>query len=146
MIWETKRLDTLDVRTLYEIIALRINVFIIEQSCFYEELDYKDFSAYHIYTLDADGHVLAYLRVLDPGVSYDEVSIGRVLVAPSARGTGLGKELMLKGLDCVKANYGDVPIKISAQAYLQSFYESLGFVATSEIYVEDGIEHLDMVK
>lgn len=146
MIWEVKRLDALDAKTLYEIIALRVNVFIIEQTCLYEELDYKDFSSYHVYTLDADGHVLAYLRVLDPGVAYDDISIGRVLVAPSARRTGLGKELMLKGFECVKANYGDVPIRISAQAYLQSFYESLGFVAVSEIYVEDGIPHLDMVK
>lgn len=144
-IWEIKRLEELDVKTLYEIIALRINVFILEQACFYEELDYKDINATHLYTLDDKGKVRAYLRILDPGVSYDELSIGRVLVAPSARGTGLGRELMLKALSFITEQYGEVPIRISVQAYLQRFYESLGFTAASEIYLEDGIEHLEMV-
>lgn len=144
-IWEIKRLEDLDVKTLYEIIALRINVFILEQTCFYEELDHKDYNATHLYTLDDKGTVRAYLRILDPGVSYDELSIGRVLVAPSARGTGLGRELMLKALSYITEQYGEVPIRISAQAYLQRFYESLGFTPASEIYLEDGIEHLEMV-
>lgn len=144
-IWEIKRLEDLDVKTLYEIIALRINVFILEQACFYEELDHKDYNATHLYTLDDKGKVRAYLRILDPGTSYDELSIGRVLVAPSARGTGLGRELMLKALSYITEQYGEVPIRISAQAYLQYFYESLGFTPASEIYLEDGIEHLEMV-
>ena len=146
MIWESKRFELLDIKTFYEIVALRVHVFIIEQTCFYEELDYKDQSAYHVYVKDENGQILAYLRVLDPGISYEEVSIGRVVVAPASRGTGLGRALMLKGFECVKSNYGDVPIRISAQAYLQNFYESLGFVADSEVYEEDGIPHLEMVK
>lgn len=146
MEWIVKKMEELDVRTLYDILELRVRVFIIEQKCFYEELDNKDFKSVHLFAKDDAGKIVSYLRVLEPGVSFDEVSIGRVLVHPEARRGGLGHLLMEKGLEVVKEIYGDVPVKISAQAYLQRFYESLGFKAITEIYVEDDIPHLDMVR
>lgn len=145
MDWFIQRIEELDVKTLYNIIALRVEVFIIEQNCFYQELDYKDFSATHIYSTDEHGQVIAYLRVLDAGVSYDEISIGRVVVSPKHRGLNLGRELMLKGINNVKTKFGDIPIRISAQAYLIDFYKSLGFKSLSEIYLEDDIPHVEML-
>ena len=145
MNWYVQRIESIDVKTLYNIIALRVEVFIIEQNCFYQELDYKDFSATHIYAIDEHDQVIAYLRVLDAGISYDEVSIGRVVVSPKFRSQNLGRELMLKGINHVKTQFGDVPIRISAQAYLIDFYKSLGFESVSEIYLEDDIPHVEML-
>lgn len=145
MNWTIQRIEEIDVKTLYNIIALRVEVFIIEQNCFYQELDYKDFHAMHIYATDDHEQVVAYLRVLDAGVSYDEVSIGRVVVSPKFRGQNLGRELMLKGINHIKTQFGDVPIRISAQAYLIDFYKSLGFESVSEIYLEDDIPHVEML-
>lgn len=146
MEWFVKKMDEVDVHTLYDILELRMRVFIIEQRCFYEELDHKDHNATHVYAKDDSGQIAAYLRVLDRGVSFDEVSIGRVVVRPEARKDGLGRVLMYKGIEVVKTDYGDPPIRISAQAYLQKFYESLGFIAVSDIYLEDDIPHLDMIR
>lgn len=146
MEWFIKRMEALDAHTLYDIIALRINVFIIEQKCLYEELDHKDFKATHVFSLGSNGKIAAYLRVLDPGVSYDEVSIGRVLVHPEERGTGLGRELMLTGIEVARERFGkDCVIRISAQAYLERFYQSLGFITLSEVYFEDDIPHIEMI-
>jgi len=145
MKWFVKQMEEMDIRTLYDIIALRINVFIIEQKCFYEELDYKDFKSIHVYAKDDTDRIVAYLRVLEPGVSFEEVSLGRVIVHPDARKDGIGRELMLRGFEVARNHYGDAPIRISAQAYLQKFYESLGFVCTSDIYLEDDIPHLEMI-
>lgn len=146
MEWFIKKMDEMDAHTLYDILELRMHVFIIEQQCFYEELDRKDHDATHVYAKDDSGKIVAYLRVLGHGVSFDEVSIGRVVVHPEARKDGLGRMLMRKGIEVVKTLYGDTPIRISAQAYLQKFYESIGFEAVSEIYLEDDIPHLDMIR
>lgn len=145
MKWTIQSMEAMDVATLYEIIAMRIHVFIIEQTCLYEELDYKDFKSTHVYGKDESGKIIAYLRILEPGVSFDEVSIGRVVVLPEARKTGIGRELMHVGLKAVRDRYGDVPVRISAQAYLETFYASLGFVPQSEVYLEDDIPHLEML-
>lgn len=145
MNWFTNRIEEIDIQTFYDIVALRINVFIIEQKCLYEELDYKDFKATHLYAKDEQNKIVAYLRILDPGVSYDEVSIGRVLVSPDQRTLKIGKSLMEKAIQHVKETFGQTPIRISAQAYLIDFYRSLGFETVSEIYLEDDIPHIEML-
>ncbi len=145
MNWVVKTFDELDIYTFYKIVELRINVFILEQSCLYPELDYKDQKSLHLYAKDEQGDVKAYLRILPPGVSFDEVSIGRVIVSPAARGEQLGRALMERALKQIKETYGNVNIRISAQAYLEKFYTSLGFIPVSEIYLEDDIPHLEML-
>jgi ElaA protein len=145
MNWKFLRLHEFDVKSLYEVIKLRIDVFIIEQACFYHELDDKDYYATHVMAYDADNRLVAYLRILDPGISYDELSIGRVVVAPEVRGDGFGRDLMHMALDYIEEVHGHVPVRISAQAYLKNFYESLGFQTVSDVYLEDDIPHLEML-
>lgn len=145
MNWSTKAFNELDIYTLYKIIELRINVFILEQTCLYPELDNKDQKSLHLYAEDAHNAIKAYLRILPPGVSYDEVSIGRVVVSPTARRINLGKELMERALKQVELIYGKTNVRISAQAYLKDFYTSLGFSPVSDIYLEDDIPHLEML-
>jgi len=128
---------------LYKVLKLRIDVFVVEQECPYEEIDNKDIDAKHIYLKDKD-HIVAYLRVLPPGLSYKEASIGRVLVNIKYRGKGYGRQIMKEGIECCKSHYTG-NIKISAQAYLEKFYESLGFERISKVYLEDNIPHIDMI-
>ncbi len=145
MNWTIQSMASMDAITLYEIIALRFKVFIIEQACLYEEIDFKDINATHVYGKDDTGKIIAYLRILDSGVSFEEVSLGRVVVNPESRKNGIGNELMHVGLKAVRDIYGEVPIRISAQAYLEGFYNALGFVAQSVIYLEDDIPHIEML-
>lgn len=139
--WFDRSFGELTTEQLYRIIAIREQVFVVEQRCAYLELDGADRVARHLWR-ETDDRIDAYLRVVPAGVKFAEVAIGRVVVAPHARGTGLGKELMRRGL----AAAGPVPVKIGAQAYLERFYADLGFVRTSENYDDDGIEHLDMLR
>ena len=144
--WHCQPFDRLDRRDLYALLQLRCAVFIVEQNCPYLDPDGKDVleGTHHLYARDAGGRVLACLRLLAPGVSYAHPSIGRVASAASTRGSGLGRELMRRGIaDCQRLWPGR-PIRIGAQAYLQRFYERLGFVVDSAPYLEDGIPHLEM--
>jgi len=136
-------LERIDSLELYKIFKLRVDVFVVEQECAYEEIDDKDINAKHIYLKSKDD-IVAYLRVLPPGVSYKETSIGRVLVNKKYRGQAYGREIMVKGIDYCKSHYSG-NIKISAQAYLEDFYTSLGFEKVSNIYLEDNIPHMDMI-
>ncbi|GAB6107351.1 GNAT family N-acetyltransferase [Fusibacter bizertensis] len=145
MNWFAKAFNELDIYTFYKIAELRINVFILEQTCLYPELDNKDQNALHLYAEDDQNVVKAYLRILPPGISYDEVSIGRVVVSPTARGTKLGRELMARALKQIASVYGNVNVRISAQAYLKEFYSSFGFSQVSDIYLEDDIPHMEML-
>lgn len=145
MPWVEKSFSELSLAELYEILALRQRVFLIEQTCFYNDLDGLDDRCDHLWTRGADGTIAAYLRILPPGLAYPEPSLGRVIVAASARGTGTGRELMRQGLARARAKHGPVPIRIAAQAYLERFYSDLGFRRASANYVEDGIAHLEMV-
>ena len=136
----------LTVNELYEAIALRQEVFAVEQNCPYQDADGKDQYAWHLMGRDASGRLLAYTRLLPLGVSYpDYPSIGRVVTSPAARGTGAGKELMHKSVSMCQLLFGNLPIKIGAQSYLLRFYEGFGFVSTGEAYLEDGIPHTEMV-
>jgi ElaA protein len=144
MEWKIKKFDELSSRELYDILQQRVDVFVVEQNCAYAEIDGKDVDAYHLFAVD-DGKVAAYTRILLPGVSFDEVSIGRVLVNMGYRGEGLGQELMKKTMGFVTEELKEKSIRISAQEYLLEFYLSLGFEEASDVYIEDGIPHMDMV-
>jgi ElaA protein len=143
--WVEKTFFELTNAELYEILALRQRVFVLEQTCLYNDLDGLDDRCDHLWTRSPDGTIAAYLRILPPGLTFPEPSLGRVIVAASARGTGTGRELMREGQARVRAKYGDVPIRIAAQAYLLRFYSDLGFHRASDDYLEDGIPHLEML-
>lgn len=132
---------------LYAIMALRQEVFIVEQNCPYLDADGKDLKGWHLMGYDDDSKLMAYARLLPKGVSYDNfVSIGRIATSPSVRGTGVGQSLMKAALDNMELLFPGESIKISAQSYLRNFYESFGFVVSGEEYLEDDIPHLPMVR
>ena len=137
-----KRFDELSVEEIYEILRARAEVFIVEQNCAYQDIDNKDKRSYHVFFKDETG-ILAYLRVLKKGVSFEEVSIGRVLTIK--RGCGLGKILMLEGIKIAKEKFQADRIKIGAQRYAKEFYEKVGFKQVSGEFLEDGIPHIHMV-
>jgi ElaA protein len=143
--WEWSRLADLSVRQLYTIVAAREAVFVVEQTCAYQELDGLDFEAEHLIGWSG-AEVAAYLRVLGPGTRFAEPSIGRVLTTRNYRSLGLGREMMKLALERVDRRYAGDATRISAQAHLQPFYSSFGFAAASEHYLEDGIPHLEMLR
>ena len=144
MQWEIKSFDQLSLQELYTILTLRTNVFVVEQACPYPDLDGKDPNCLHLLGT-INGELVAYLRILPAGLRYDEVSIGRVVVKPSHRGKGLGRLMMEQAIHCITNEWKESQIKIGAQAYLEKFYQSLGFEPVSEVYLEDDIPHLDML-
>ena len=139
----TKHFNELSLTELYEILKARINVFVVEQNCPYPEIDDKDQDAYHIF-IKEDQEIVAYLRVLAPGVSYKEASVGRVLT--TKRNKGYGNLIMNEGIKLINEKYGLVAIRIGAQLYAKGFYEHFGFYQVSDEYLEDGIAHIEMVK
>ncbi|MDQ6757815.1 MAG: GNAT family N-acetyltransferase [Bacteroidota bacterium] len=142
--WVCKTFDELTPHELYSILQLRNEVFIVEQNCVYQDCDDKDQQSYHIMGWD-ESKLLAYTRVMPAELSFEVASIGRVVTSPSIRRNKIGKELMIRSIEYLYELFGNVPIKIGAQLYLKQFYESLGFVQTSDIYLEDGIEHIEML-
>lgn len=130
---------------LYDVLTLRQIVFVVEQSCVYLDCDGVDRSASHLLGHD-EGELVAYARVMAPGVTFDEASIGRVITHPWARKRGLGRALMREAIARVDALFGKGPIRIGAQRYLEAFYGELGFVVASEPYDEDGIPHIEMLR
>lgn len=138
--------NELDARTVYEVLDLRNRVFVEEQNCVYLDTDYKDFNAYHVLFRDDQSKLIAYSRLLPPGVSYEkEASIGRVVTSPDARGKGLGKLLMQESLAHVRSLFPGYPVKIEAQSYLIPFYAGFGFQPLGEDYLLDGILHREMI-
>lgn len=143
--WTCKTFDALSSRELYAALRLRNEVFVVEQACIFQDADDKDEASLHL-AGTRDGVLAAYARLVPAGVSYDEVSIGRVVVAKSARKLGLGRALMERALMETYARNGSVPVRLGAQLYLQRFYESLGFSRVGDVYDEDGIDHVLMWK
>lgn len=137
-----KRFDELDIYELYEIMKLRVSVFVVEQNCPYQELDDKDKAAWHVYFRE-NGEITAYLRVLAPGVSFDEAAIGRVI--STRRRCGLGTKLLQEGIRVAREQMNTRAIKIEAQTYARSFYEQQGFRQISDEFLEDGIPHIEMI-
>ena len=130
---------------LYQLLKLRVDIFVVEQNCVYPDLDNKDIDKQTVHVLMFSGEVMVgYARVLAPHMSYENTSIGRVAVMPDYRKNGMAKMLMQEAISVSFMHFNHGDIEIGAQCYLQSFYESLGFVATSDAYDEDGIMHLDM--
>lgn len=143
MEWERKRFEELTLEELYEILRLRVDVFVVEQHCPYPELDGKDQQALHVFAKE-DGILQAYLRVLQPGVSFPEASLGRVI--SRKRRQGLGTQLLEQGLQAAEEWLGKVPIRIEAQTYAKGLYEKFGFRQISGEFLEDGIPHIQMLR
>jgi ElaA protein len=144
MKWYLKAFAELSSEELYEILRLRSEVFVIEQNCIYQDMDRLDKESFHLCGLH-DGKLAAYARILPAGLSYAEVSIGRVVVSPSFRSRNFGRELMKEAkAQCVNL-FDTKRIVISAQLYLLKFYQELGFCETGEPYPEDDIPHIKMI-
>ncbi|MGP6140622.1 MULTISPECIES: GNAT family N-acetyltransferase [unclassified Jeotgalibaca] len=137
--WNTKSFDALTVYELHSIYYLRTQVFVVEQACAYQEVDELDLQSIHLF--DKDIH--AYARIIP---DEDVVHIGRVVVHPEFRKKGLSRKLMTEAIRFCQSSYPGKNIHVQAQAYLQKFYASLGFEPVSEVYLEDNIPHLDMIK
>lgn len=141
--WTCKSFDELTPAELYALLQLRSKVFVVEQNCIFLDADGKDQSSFHF--MGWQGDVLqAYTRLLPPGVAYEEASIGRVVTSLTARGSGIGRQLMQQSIAACRQLFGNGTIKIGAQLYLKDFYASLGFIPTGGIYPEDGIDHIHM--
>lgn len=144
MQWSVKHFSELTNIEVYEIIRLRSDVFVVEQQAIYLDCDNKDLNNYHLQLRNEYNELVGYARMLDKGVSYDTYSIGRVIITPSIRGTGLGKQLVERAITFIAQYWKGDAITISAQQRLTRFYESLGFKVESEPYVEDMIAHVQM--
>jgi ElaA protein len=142
---QIKFFQDLDVYELYELLRLRSEVFVVEQNCAFLDQDNKDQQCSHV-LLYADGKLAAYSRLVPPGLSYQEISIGRVVTSPDFRGTGMGKKVMQIAIQGCEDLFGSADIRIGAQTYALPFYEGLGFVSDGEVYDEDGIAHIEMVR
>ncbi|MYN01280.1 GNAT family N-acetyltransferase [Pseudoduganella sp. DS3] len=147
--WQWLDFGSMPGADLYEVLRLRQEVFVIEQQCFYSDMDGFDQGAFHLLGwLQVEGRrtLAAYLRCIAPGVKYPEMSLGRVVTSPAARGGGLGRQLVAEGIRCAEALHPGHRIRIGAQAHLENFYGSFGFQAVGEPYDEDGIPHLEMLR
>ncbi|MDT8859562.1 GNAT family N-acetyltransferase [Alkalihalobacillus sp. MEB130] len=143
MDWTVKEFQKLTIDELYDIISLRIEVFVVEQKCPYQELDGLDQKAYHLLGRK-DGELVAYSRLFEKGVAAQEASIGRVIVKEQVRREGYGQALLTESIRYLEENVNERTILIHAQQYLQQFYQSFGFEPVTDVYVLDGIDHLDM--
>lgn len=144
MEFKLKTFKDLNIEDLYKILRFRNEIFVVEQNCVYQECDNKDLKAYHLYFEEA-GEIIAYLRILNKGVSYDEVSIGRVAVHYNHRREQLGNKLMERAIKFIEEELKEKEIRISGQVYIKEFYKNLGFKEVSEEYLEDDIPHVEML-
>jgi len=144
MKWEIRKFNELSGDEVYEILKLRSEIFVVEQECIYEDCDGKDKNSYHLFAKE-NGQIILYLRILEKGISYDEISIGRVLIYKEYRGKGLAKLMMTRAIQFIENTLNEKIVRISAQEYLLNFYLSLRFVKVSEVYLEDNIPHVEML-
>ena len=144
--WHFAPFGSLSADQLHRILGLRAEVFVLEQNCAYVDPDAKDCVSHHLWAEDSQGQVAAVARVVPPGTSYPEPSIGRVATSSSVRGTGLGRELMRRALLEAERLYPGKELVISAQCYLEGFYADFAFVPEGDPYEEDGIPHIQMRK
>lgn len=144
--WHFAPFGSLSADQLHRILSLRAEVFVLEQNCAYVDPDTKDRVSHHLWAEDSQGQIAAVARVVPPGTSYPEPSIGRVATSSSVRGTGLGRELMKRALLEAERLYPGNELVISAQCYLEGFYADFAFVPEGEAYEEDGIPHIQMRK
>ena len=141
--WKIKSFEDLSVNELYDILRLRSEIFVVEQNCVYLDLDGKDKVALHLFG-ESDGKIVAHSRLFKPGISFENASIGRVVVDATYRDRKWGHDLMREAIAGIKNHFGESEITIGAQLYLKKFYESHGFIQSSEMYLEDDIPHIEM--
>jgi ElaA protein len=144
-IWTIKPFNELNVSEIYAIMHLRSKVFIVEQNCVYQDLDNKDQKAMHLFG-EFEGKIVCYSRFFRPNDYFENASIGRVVIDPDYRDRKWGNDMMQEAIAGVLKYFHQTKITISAQLYLQRFYENNGFVKTSDVYLEDDIEHIEMKK
>ena len=137
-----KRFDEFTTQELYELLRIRTDVFVVEQNCVYQDMDYDDQAAIHLWLTDEADRIVALCRVCPAGTHMEEVSIGRVIT--TERGKGYGKQIMLAGIEAAKEHFGAKRIDIEAQEYAKGFYEQVGFRQSSEQFILDGIPHIKM--
>lgn len=147
--WQWSRFGELSGRDVYGILALRQRVFVVEQNCVYQDADGRDPDAWHLLgrgeAASPQQSLAGYARVFEAGVRYAELSIGRIVTAPEVRGTGIGRLLVAEAMRRCAEQWPGQPIRIAAQRRLETFYLGFGFTVAGEPYLEDGIEHIDMV-
>lgn len=145
MDWMTKSFNALTTSELYEILKARVDVFVVEQKCAYPEIDGHDEASLHLLGIE-NGELTAYARLVPAGEKYEQASIGRVLVLPAKRNTGLGRQLVAQAISKIEDNWGVNEIRLQAQSHLKDFYGSFGFKPISDEYDDDGIPHIDMLR
>ncbi|MDO5614858.1 MAG: GNAT family N-acetyltransferase [Cruoricaptor ignavus] len=145
VVWNVKSFGELTTEELYNIIKVRINVFVVEQDCPYPDCDDTDQKALHLWA-EYKGEVVAYCRIFPQGIKYAETSIGRVLTNPNYRNLKLGKSLIRFAINTIEARYKTSKIRISAQDYLLKFYSDFGFQDTGKKYLEDNLPHTEMLR
>ena len=143
--WQIKYYHDLTLNEFHDIIALRLQVFVVEQNCAYLDLDGKDKKSYHLIGRDGKGDVIATARILPPGLAYTDAAIGRVVMNKNNRGNGAGHELMKKCVEFCISEFGNTPIRVSAQKHLEEYYNKHDFIPTGTEYLEDGIPQLEML-
>ena len=147
--WQFARFDNLPIRDWYQVSTARIDVFVMEQNCPFQDNDGADFQSWHLLGWHETAGVralAAYCRLVDPGVKFVEPSIGRVVTPGTFRGKGLGRLLMAEAVKRHAQIYPGLPNRIGAQQRLEKFYQDFGFVTASEMYIEDGIPHVEMLR
>ena len=143
--FKIKRFNELSTVELYSLLQLRSEVFVVEQNCVYQDIDGKDEKALHVLGYYNDD-LAAYSRLFNKGYYFEESSIGRVVVSPKYRDKRFGHDLMQVSIAAIKENFNETAITISAQEYLKKFYELHGFIQTSDMYLEDDIPHIEMIR
>lgn len=143
--WNFKHFTELTALEYHSILELRTSVFVVEQKCPYQEIDQKDLSSYHVWGA-IENEIVAVSRIVEPGISYVDLSIGRVAVKSEYRGTHISRDLMNQSLSFINSTLGEQPVRISAQEHLQTFYHKFGFKTVGSIYLEDAIPHIEMIR
>lgn len=146
IIWKIKTFEEFTVPELYNLLKARSEVFVVEQNCVYLDADGYDQQAIHVWAEDEEGEILAYCRVFDKGIKYEETSLGRVITTQKGRGRSLGKQLIQYAVETIENRYHTSEIRISAQDYLLKFYGDFGFEDTGKKYLEDDIPHTEMLR
>lgn len=145
MQWQLQKFEDLSGKEVHEILAVRQEVFVVEQECVYLDADNLDYSSYHLTGRTEEGEICGYARINFPGSRYAEPSIGRLLIRKKFRSQGLAKKVLEMTVAKCFEQYPESNIKISAQLYLKKFYTEIGFAAIGLPYDEDGIEHINMI-
>jgi ElaA protein len=147
LFWTVKSFEELKTMELYHLLQLRESVFILEQTCLYQDIDNKDVHCLHVLGWENEDQqqLAAYARIIPPGLTFIEPGIGRVVTTTQHRGKSIGRALMRQAIPVAQAKYPHTNLRISAQAHLQNFYSEFGFIAEGELYDEDGIPHISMV-